>query len=190
MSELMKNPRVMSKLQAEIRTCTLQKPKVLSGDDVAELKYLKMVAKETLRLHPPAPLLLPRETMRHCKLGAYDVYPKTRIYVNAWAIGRDPKSWRNPDEFYPERFEDTDVNFKGYHFELVPFGAGRRICPGLAMGAANVEYTLANLLYWFDWELPGGMTRDDINMEDEGGLVVHKKIPLCLVPIKYCRAQN
>ncbi|KAK9288288.1 hypothetical protein L1049_016739 [Liquidambar formosana] len=93
-------------------------------------------------MNPPAVLLLPRETIRHCKIGGdngYDIYPKTRILVNAWAIGRDPKSWENPDGFYPERFEENCIDFKGKHFQLVPCGAGQRICPGLAMGVATVR---------------------------------------------------
>ncbi|KAK9288734.1 hypothetical protein L1049_017198 [Liquidambar formosana] len=188
MSELVKNPRVLDKVQAEIRGCVGKKAK-LDQDDLKNLKYLKMVVKETFRMHPPIVLLLPRETIRHCKIGGdngYDIYPKTRILVNAWAIGRDPKSWENPDEFYPERFEDNDIDFKGKHFQLVPFGAGRRICPGLAMGVATVEFTLANLLYWFDWELPNGMEREAMSMEEDGGgITVHKKTPLYLVPIKY-----
>ncbi|EOX92082.1 Cytochrome P450, family 71, subfamily B, polypeptide 34, putative isoform 3 [Theobroma cacao] len=183
MSELIKNPRVMNKVQAEIRNCIGRKAKV-EGEDVAKLKYLKMVVKETFRLHPPLTMLLPREAMRHFKIGDYDILPKTRILVNVWAIGRDPNNWENPDEFYPERFEENDIDFKGSDFDLLPFGAGRRICPGLAMGATNVEFTLANLLHCFDWELPSGMKREDISMEEEGRLTYQRKIPLCLVPIR------
>ena len=182
MSELIKNPRVMNKVQAEIRNCMGRKAK-LEGEDVAKFKYLKMVVKETFRLHPPLTILFPREAMRQFKIGDYDILPKTRILVNVWAIGRDPNSWENPNEFYPERFEETEIDFKGSDFDLLPFGAGRRICPGLAMGATNVEFTLANLLYWFDWELPSDMKREDISMEEEGGLAYPRKTPLCLVPI-------
>ncbi|XVF14554.1 hypothetical protein REPUB_Repub09cG0071400 [Reevesia pubescens] len=184
MSELIKNPRVTKKVQNEIRSTIGKKAKV-DGESVANLKYLKMVVKETFRLHPPATLLIPRETMRHCKIGGYDIFPQTRILVNAWAIGRDPVSWENPEEFYPERFEDKDTDFRGAHFELVPFGAGRRICPGLAMATTNIEFTLANLLYCFDWEVPSGIKREDISMEEEGGLTFHRKTPLSLIPIRY-----
>lgn len=102
-----------------------------------------------------------------------------------WAIGRDPESWEKPDEFNPERFENSSVDFTGQHFELVPFGAGRRACPAIAMGAANVEFSLANLLYCFDWALPEGMKSEDVSMEEEGGLSFHRKVPLYLVPIRY-----
>ncbi|GKV18647.1 hypothetical protein SLEP1_g28996 [Rubroshorea leprosula] len=159
----------MKKVQIEIRSSVGKKGKV-EAEDVAKLKYLKVVVKETFRLHPPAPLLVPREAMRQCRIGGFDVFPKTRIFVNVWAIGRDSNLWENPYEFYPERFEDNDIDFKGSNYELLPFGAGRRICPALAMGITNVEFALANLLHCFDWELPGGMRREDISMEEEGGL--------------------
>ncbi|XVE86793.1 hypothetical protein DITRI_Ditri18aG0062600 [Diplodiscus trichospermus] len=183
MSELIKNPRVMNKVQADIRNCIGKKAKV-EGKDVAKFKYLKMVVKETFRLHPPVTLLLPREAMRQFKVGDYDILPNTRILVNVWAIGRDPNSWENPNEFYPERFEGNEIDFKGSYFDLLPFGAGRRICPGLTMGATNVEFTLANLLYCFDWELPSDKKREDISMEKEGRLACQRKTPLFLVPIR------
>ncbi|XVF61603.1 hypothetical protein PTKIN_Ptkin08bG0143500 [Pterospermum kingtungense] len=184
MSELMKNPRVMNKVQAEIRSCIGKKAKV-EGEDVAKFKYLKMVVKETFRLHPPLTILFPREAMRQFKIDDYDILPKTRILVNIWAIGRDPNSWESPNEFYPERYEKNEIDFKGSDFDLLPFGAGRRICPGLAMGATNVEFTLANLLYCFDWELPNDMKIEDITMEEDGRLAYQRKTPLCLVPIRY-----
>ena len=121
MSEQMANPRVMKKVQSEIRSCVGRKPKV-DRDDIAKLKYLKMVIKETFRMHPAAPLMVPHQTRKHCQIDAngckYDIFPRTAILVNVFAIGRDPNSWKNPDEFYPERFEGSDIDFKGQHFEL------------------------------------------------------------------------
>ncbi|KAL1833449.1 hypothetical protein ACET3Z_003100 [Daucus carota] len=184
MSELARNPRVMRKVQAEIRNAVGNKA-VVDESEIEKLKYFKMVVKETLRLHPPVPLLLPRESMQYCKIGGYNVYPKTRIFINAWAIGRDSDTWSEPYEFYPERFEESEIDFKGQHYELIPFGAGRRMCPAMTMGLASVESILANLLHCFDWQLPSGMTPDDMNMEEEFGLTVNKKFPLHLVPIKH-----
>ena len=148
---------------------------------------LQMVINETLRLYPPATLLLPRETMRHVKIGGYDVPATTRVAVNAWALGRDPASWgEDADEFNPDRFEagarHGAVDLHGAHFELVPFGAGRRICPGLAMGVANVEYTLANMLCGFEWAVPEG---EEVSMEEAGALNFHRKTPLVLLPTPY-----
>ncbi|KAG5514973.1 hypothetical protein RHGRI_036122 [Rhododendron griersonianum] len=155
MTELARNPRVMQKVQTEIRSHVGKNSKV-DETQVENLKYFKMVVKETFRLHPPATLLIPHESTQHFQICGYNVYPKTRILVNAWAIGRDPEVWKNPGEFYPERFEGSEIDFRGQNFELLPFGAGRRICPGLTMGATAVEFTLANLLHCFNWELPKG----------------------------------
>ncbi|XP_062213978.1 4-hydroxyphenylacetaldehyde oxime monooxygenase-like [Phragmites australis] len=184
MAELMRKPASLKKVQEEVRAVVGNKERV-QPHDMPKLKYLKMVVKETLRLHPAVPLLLPRETLRHVKISGYDVPAKTRLLVNAWAIGRDPSTWDNPEEFDPDRFEGKDVDFNGLHFELLPFGAGRRMCPGMAMGVATTEFTLANLLYCFDWELPEGMTPEDVSMEEAGGLTVHREMPLVLVPTRY-----
>lgn len=184
MTELARKPGVRKKVQDEVRSHIRERGKVRESD-VEQLHYLKMVVKETLRLHPPVPLLLPKETMSTIEISGYQIYPKTQVYVNVWAIGRDPNLWNNPEEFFPERFIDNSVDFKGQHFEFLPFGAGRRVCPAMNMAIAMVELTLANLLYHFNWKLPHGMKEGDINMEEAPGLSVHKKIALSLVPIKY-----
>ncbi|KAB2041924.1 hypothetical protein ES319_D02G180900v1 [Gossypium barbadense] len=165
-AELARKPTAMKKAQNEIRSCVGKKGK-LTENDVSKLTYLNMVIKETLRLHPPGVLLLPRETMSQIKIGDYDINPKTRIAVNVWAIGRDPDIWDNPKEFIPERFIDNPIDLKGQHFELLPFGGGRRICPGINMGMTVLELALANLLYFFDWKLPIGMREIDIDMEEK-----------------------
>uniref|UniRef100_A0A0D9WXS3 Cytochrome P450 n=1 Tax=Leersia perrieri TaxID=77586 RepID=A0A0D9WXS3_9ORYZ len=184
MSELMRKPRVMQKAQAEVRNIITNKARV-DEEDVRNLKYIKMVIKETFRLHPPVTLLLPRQTMQSCNIGGYSVLSGTRIFINVWAMGRDPSIWNSPDEFFPERFEDKNVDFRGSHFELLPFGSGRRICPGITMGVATVELVVANLLYCFDWELPkGGMKEEDFDMEEEGQLTFRKKVPLYIVPVR------
>lgn len=184
MAELAKNPRVMKKVQAEIRNTIGRKPYVPESE-LDKLKYFKLVVKETLRLHPPASLLLPHQTIRQCKINGYDILPETRVLVNVWAIGRDPGVWENPGEFYPERFEDKCIDYRGQFFEYLPFGSGRRMCPGINMGIMSVEFTVANLLHCFDWELPNGMKCEDLSMEEEFGLNIRKKVPLHLVPIKY-----
>ncbi|OEL18177.1 Cytochrome P450 71D10 [Dichanthelium oligosanthes] len=146
MSELIRNPNVMKKAQAELSSILNGKPKV-TEDDLDEVKYLKLVIKETLRLHPAAPLLIPRESRESCKILGYDVPKGTTVLVSAWAIGRDPKYWEDADEFKPERFESTTVDFRGTNFEYIPFGAGRS--PGILFAQANIELVLAALLYHF-----------------------------------------
>ncbi|KAK9903835.1 hypothetical protein M0R45_000875 [Rubus argutus] len=164
MAELATKPQVMKKAQEEVRNCIGNKGKV-TETDTEQLHYLKMIIKETLRLHPPGPLLLPRETTSHFKVLGYDIDPKTVVLVNDWAISRDPEFWKDPQEFIPESFDDSCVDFKGQHYEYLPFGTGRRICPGMYMATTTMELGLANLLYCFDWKVPDGMKEEDINME-------------------------
>jgi len=179
MTALIKNPRVMKKVQQEIRNSRVKK-EFIDEDDIQKISYLKAVIKETLRLYLPAPLLVPRETREKCIIGGYQIPAKAIVFVNAWAIHTDPDVWENPEEFYPERFLESSINFHGQDFELIPFGAGRRICPGMSMAVASLELILANLLYSFDWELPHGLVKEDIDTERWPGLTQHKKNELCL----------
>ncbi|KAI9072607.1 hypothetical protein K1719_045443 [Acacia pycnantha] len=112
------------------------------------------------------------------------------IFVNMWAIQRDPEIWENPEEFIPERFENSEMDFKGQDFELIPFGSGRRMCPGMDFAMASVEYMLANLLHWFDWKLPeDGSPECAIDVSETYGLTVKKKVPLFLQPIPFSSLQ-
>uniref|UniRef100_A0A2P2MX68 Cytochrome P450 n=1 Tax=Rhizophora mucronata TaxID=61149 RepID=A0A2P2MX68_RHIMU len=186
MAELVRNPRLMKKAQEEIRKCVGKKGKV-THCEIDQLYYLNMVIKETLRLHPPGPLLLPRKTMSHCRINGYDIPPNTLIHINAWVIGRDPRYWKDPLEFIPERFANSSVDFKGQSFEFLPFGGGRRICPGVHVATATMQIALANLLYCFDWKPPSGMKEEDIRMEERTGfsLTVARREDLILVPVKH-----
>ncbi|MCD7472195.1 hypothetical protein HAX54_013203 [Datura stramonium] len=184
MTALIKNPKTMKKVQEEIRKSIGNKG-IVNEDDVQNMPYLKAVIKETFRLYPPVPILLARETMHKSILEGYEIQPKTIIHVNSWAIARDPETWKNPEEFIPERFLNSNIDFKGQNFELLPFGAGRRGCPGIALGVATVDLILPNLLYAFDWELPCGMKKEDIDTEVLPGIAMHKKNDLCLVPKVY-----
>ncbi|CAI0456066.1 unnamed protein product [Linum tenue] len=182
MSELMKHPRVMEKVQKEVRKMFDAKL-VVDEADLDELHYLDMVIKETLRLHAPAPLISPRECRETTMIGGYEVQAKTRVIVNAWAINRDPRHWEEPTEFCPERFIDTYVDYNGQNFKFIPFGAGRRVCPGIQSGMAMVKLLLAKLLYNFDWKLPNENNSLNIDMSEEFGLTVKRKNELFLIPV-------
>ncbi|XP_019464848.1 PREDICTED: cytochrome P450 83B1-like [Lupinus angustifolius] len=183
MTSLMKNPRVMHKVQSEVRNLFSGKD-FIEENDIQKLPYLKAVIKETFRLYPPVPLLVTRETMKKCNIGGYEIPEKTLVYVNAWALHRDHETWKDPEEFYPERFLENNIDFRGQDFELIPFGSGRRICPGVHMAVATIEVTLANLICSFDWEMAQGMKSEDIDIDVLPGVVQHKKNHLCVVAKK------
>jgi cytochrome P450 len=174
----------MKKAQDEVREIFNMKG-IVGENCINELKYLKSVVKETLRLHPPGPLLLPRECGQACEIDGYHIPIKSKVIVNAWAIGRDPKYWTEPERFYPERFIGSSIDYKGSNFEYIPFGAGRRICPGSTFGLINVEMALALMLYHFDWRLPDGIKGEDLDMTELFGATIKRKDDLYLIPTAY-----
>jgi len=182
MAELMRNPRVMRKAQGEVRR-VLAGQETVTEDSLSGLRYLPLVIKEALRLHPPAPLLIPRECRTPCRVLGFDVPAGAMVLVNAWAIGRDPRHWDAPEEFSPERFEGGGtVDFKVTDFEFIPFGARRRMCPGIAFGLANMDLALASLLYHFDWALPDGVQPGELDMTEAPGITTRRLSRLLLVP--------
>ncbi|XP_020084312.1 cytochrome P450 71A1-like isoform X1 [Ananas comosus] len=180
MAEIVRNFKVMKKLQDEVRGI-VGKNHVVREDDLNSMTYLKAVVKETLRLHPPAPLLIPRESIEDRYIKDYFIPKKTRVIVNGWAINRDPEFWEEPNEFRPERFIDSSVDFKGNDLQFIPFGAGRRICPGIQFAVLNIELALANLIHRFEWELPHGLRREELDMNEKPGLVTRRAEKLHLV---------
>ena len=185
MSELCKNPETMATAQLEVRQIIGKDRAVITGADLKDLPYLQMVIKEVLRLHAPAPFLVPRLAREDCEIMGYDIPKGTNIFVNIFAISRDPKYWENPNKFEPERFRDNNIDFQGTNFEYTPFGAGRRQCPGILFGTATVEIVLANLLYHFDWLLPDGSSPDSLDMTEKFGITIRRKSDLKLIAIPY-----
>lgn len=183
MAELIRNPKVMQRTTAEVRATFSGHGTVLECE-LSKLRYLQLVIRETFRLHPPAPLLLPREAREPCRVLGNDILPGTTVIVNAWALGRDERYLPgDPEVFRPERFEASEVDFNGTDFEFLPFGAGRRMCPGVMFGLANVELPLASLLFHFDWEAPGVADPDEFDMTEAFGIAVRRKSGLLLRPI-------
>ncbi|VFQ69791.1 unnamed protein product [Cuscuta campestris] len=181
MTSLARNERVMKRAQDEVRKTIGNKGRV-EESDLQCLDYLKAVIKETMRLHPPVPLLVPRESMEKCTIDGYEIPAGARVLINTYAMGKDPDSWGDPLAYYPERFLEQDIDFKGQDFRFLPFGGGRRGCPGYALGLATIQLTLARLLYHFDWTLPPGVGPDDVDLTEIFGLATRKKVPLKLVP--------
>ncbi|KAK7288538.1 hypothetical protein RIF29_01999 [Crotalaria pallida] len=186
MSEMVKNPKVMKEAQAEVRRVYNLKGYV-DETDIHQLTYLKCVIKETFRLHPPTPLLLPRESKVSCEINGYEIPAKTRVLINAWAIGRDQRNWPEAECFRPERFVHSSIDFKGQDFELIPFGSGRRICPGILFAIADIELPLAQLIYHFDWKLPssGIKHEEELDMTETYGLTARRGKDLCLIPVTH-----
>nr|XP_020166891.1 indole-2-monooxygenase-like [Aegilops tauschii subsp. strangulata] len=184
MAELIQNPEVMTKLQAEVRSVAEGK-EMVTEEDLNGMIYLKGVIKETLRLHSPVPLFLPHLSMADCDIEGYTIPSGTRVIINGWALARDPAYWESAEEFMPERFMEnvgsTMIHdFKGSNFHYLPFGTGRRVCPGMNFGMATVEIMLANLMYHFNWDLPAATVK--INMTESFGVTMGRKENLILVP--------
>nr|AMA07824.1 cytochrome P450 76AD18 [Mollugo verticillata] len=158
MTELLVNPQKIEIAQKQISQ-VFAKDQVIHESDIPKLPYIHAVVKETFRMHPSVPFLLPHWAENDVQLSSYYVPKDAQIWVNVWSMGRDPSVWLDPNSFIPERFLDKDIDVKGRDFELLPFGAGRRICPGLPLAYRMVHLTLATLLHSFDWKLGNGMSQ-------------------------------
>ncbi|KAI5322116.1 hypothetical protein L3X38_031188 [Prunus dulcis] len=194
LAELINHPRVLKKAREEIDRA-VGNQRVAGESDVPKLPYIQAIIKETFRLHPPVPLV-PRNSVQQCKIGGYDIPTNTMLYVNVWAIGRDPKNWESPLDFCPERFlqlsEDggqmNAVDVRGQHFQLLPFGSGRRVCPGVNLTMKMLPGVLAALIQCFDWKVDGSdckkMNGDDVlEMDERPGLTAPRAHDLVCVPV-------
>ncbi|XP_073138731.1 cytochrome P450 71A8-like [Henckelia pumila] len=176
MTELIRHPAILKKLQMEVREI-LKGKQDITHSDLEKMSYLNAVIKETLRHHIPVPFIA-RVARDNIKIMGYDIAIGTMVLINAWAIGRDPASWIEPEKFIPERFLNSSVDFKGHDFGLIPFGAGRRRCPGVAFAMASVELVLANLVQKFDWYLPDGSRGEELDVLEHPGISIHRKNPI------------
>ncbi|KAK7303623.1 hypothetical protein RJT34_14534 [Clitoria ternatea] len=184
MAELLHNPTTMSKAKKELEeTVGLGNP--IEESDIAKLPYLQAIMKETLRLHPPAPFLLPRKAKVDVELNGFTIPKGAQVLINEWAIARDSKVWDNPNMFSPERFLGSKVDIKGQSFQLTPFGSGRRICPGMPLAIRMLHLMLGSLINSFEWKLESGMKPEDMDMEDAvQGNALRKSEPLRVIPTK------
>ncbi|KAL5768507.1 hypothetical protein ACOSP7_015053 [Xanthoceras sorbifolium] len=185
MSELMKQPDLIKKATEELDR-VIGRERWVEEKDIPQLPYIDAIMKETMRKHPVAVLLAPHLALEDCNVAGYDIRKGTRVFINSWSIGRDPSIWDEPEEFRPERFlqeKANNIDVKGHSFELLPFGSGRRMCPGYSLGLKMISSSLANLLHGFHWKLPGDgdMKVDDISMDEVYGLATPRKYPLVAV---------
>jgi len=180
LAELINNPQLMEKARREIDSVT-ENSRLIQEADLPKLPYLHAILKETLRLHPTVPLIV-KEASESCVVYGYDIPAKTILFVDLWSMGRDPKLWENPLEFKPERFmsEGNKFDFKGQNLQFMPFGTGRRACPGASSALQVVPTNLAAMIQCFYWKISGNGT---VNMEEKPALTLPRAHPLMCVPI-------
>ncbi|XP_027088282.1 flavonoid 3'-monooxygenase-like [Coffea arabica] len=181
MNELLKHPHLIEKATEELDR-VIGRDKWVEEADFSELPFLDAIIKETFRLHPITTLLPPHYAIEDGTVAGYYIPKGTAVFINTWSIGRNSKYWDSPEEFVPERFLEKDIDIKGQNFALLPFGSGRRRCPGYNLGLKLVQSTLANLLHGFNWKLPHGMKPEEICMEEIYGLTTHPRTPLAMIP--------
>ncbi|KAJ8772525.1 hypothetical protein K2173_027702 [Erythroxylum novogranatense] len=176
LSLLLNSPSVMEKAQKEVDMYVGRERRVEEAD-LKNMVYLQAIVKETLRFYPAAPLSVPHESMEDCTIADYHIPAGTRLFVNVWKIHRDPSVWSNPCNFEPERFLTThrDLDVRGQNFEYIPFGTGRRMCPGVSFALPVVQLTLAKLLQGFNFATPTG---ERVDMTESSGLTNLKATPL------------
>ncbi|GAB2228591.1 hypothetical protein Droror1_Dr00022715 [Drosera rotundifolia] len=181
MAELLNSPSKLEKAQAELAE-VVGRGKPIEEDDIDRLPYLRAIMKETFRLHPPVPFLVPRKATTDVELSGFVVPKGTQVLVNVWSIGRDESVWKDANVFQPERFMDCDIDFKGRNIELTPFGAGRRMCPGLPIAQKMLHLILGSLLNSFNWKLEEGVRAENMNMDDKYGFTLGKAERLQAIP--------
>ncbi|KAL7165172.1 hypothetical protein ACSBR2_040949 [Camellia fascicularis] len=178
MAEMMNKPEVMKKAQEELET-VVGKGSIVEESHINKLPYLQAILKEVLRLHPILPLMVPHCPSQTCIIGGYTIPKGARVFINVWAIHRDPSIWENPLEFRPERFLDGKWGYRGADFNYFPFGFGRRMCAGIAMAERMFLFSLASILHSFDWKLPEG---ENLDLSEKFGIVLKKRVPLMAIP--------
>ncbi|KAG2403444.1 Cytochrome P450 [Vigna angularis] len=179
LAELIRNPKVMEKAREEIESVRGNKSGVIGESDIVNLPYMRSIVKETLRLHPTTPMI-GRESSEKMKVCGYEIGEKTWLLVNLWSMGRDPKVWEEALEFRPERFmgEEKQFDIRGQNFELMPFGTGRRVCPGASLALQVVTSNLAAMVQCFDWKVEGS-----VSMEEKPSMTLPRAHPLFCVPV-------
>ncbi|KAK7278852.1 hypothetical protein RJT34_23890 [Clitoria ternatea] len=184
LAELINHPEMMEKARQEIDS-VIGKNRLVEESDIPNLPYVQSIVKETMRLHPTGPLIV-RQSTEDCNVNGYDIQARTTVFINVWAIGRDPNYWENPLEFQPERFMNEEgqspLDLKAQNFELLSFGAGRRTCPGASLALQIIPTTLAGMIQCFQWKV-GEDGNGMVHMEEGPGMALPRAHPLLCVPV-------
>ncbi|XP_059637742.1 cytochrome P450 703A2 [Cornus florida] len=184
MAEVIKNPRVLRKIQKELDS-VVGPSRMVSESDLVHLNYLRCVVRETFRMHPAGPFLIPHESTRATNVNGYHIPAKTRVFINTHGLGRNTAIWDDIDEFRPERHLPADGSrveiSHGADFKIVPFSAGKRKCPGAPLGVVLVLMALARLFHSFDWTPPDGLRPEDIDISEVYGMTMPKAKPLMAI---------
>ncbi|XP_024980899.1 cytochrome P450 93A2-like [Cynara cardunculus var. scolymus] len=181
LSELINHPNILKKAVEEIDQI-VGKSRLLQESDVPNLPYLQAIVKESLRLHPSAPVIQ-RLSTQDCTVGGYHIPAKTTVFFSIWSVGRDPTHWENPLEFRPERFIEKHLDVRGQHFHFLPFGSGRRMCPGVSLGLMVIHVTLGSMIQCFDWMARKDGDLTSLDMEEGVGITMPRANPLVCVPV-------
>lgn len=177
-AELIRHPEIMKRLQAEIDG-VVGKERTVSETDIQCMPYLQAVVKEVFRLYPPAPMSIPHQSTEPTKVWGYEIPTGTRMFMNAYAMQRDERFWPNPHTFNPDRFiEHPEIDMKGTHYQFLPFGAGRRKCPGTLLGILFVQVGVARLVHSFDINLPNGQDPATLDLEEKFAGTMPRANPL------------
>ncbi|XP_071691704.1 cytochrome P450 93B2-like [Rutidosis leptorrhynchoides] len=181
--ELMNNPKVLEEAKREIDQVIGHERLVLESD-APNLPYIQAIIKETLRLHPPIPMII-RKSIEDVKVQGYDIPRGTLLFVNIWSIGRNSQYWENPLEFNPRRFLNYDeqkgsLDIKGQCFQLLPFGTGRRGCPGINLAMRELPVVIAGLIQCFEWNANG---EKGLKMDERPGLTAPRAVDFEFVPL-------
>ncbi|XVF37233.1 hypothetical protein REPUB_Repub19eG0128900 [Reevesia pubescens] len=192
LAELINHPEVLKKAQKEIDE-VVGNNRLAEESDSPRLEYLQAIIKETFRLHPPIPMIS-RQSIEECKINGYTIPAQSLLFVNIWGIGRNPVVWENPFKFQPERFLKSNecdnnsghIDVKGFHYQLLPFGTGRRGCPGISLAMQELPTTLAAMIQCFDWKVAKPNTGGVVDMTERPGLTAPRAQDLKCVPVARC----
>lgn len=183
MTELIRNPLILDRVADEVAEAFNDDMMMMNESVLTESRYLQACIKESLRLHSPGTLSVPHRAIERCEIGNYVIPKDSIVLVNVGAVGLDPDTWKDADMFNPDRFLESKIDFRGSHFEFIPFSSGRRMCPGYNVALKNMQIIVASLVHYFNWNLPDGMDVSAIDRSEKFDGLLKMEKPLHLIPM-------